>query len=161
MKIKFAAHEFLLVDATTAFDFTNDARNFVSFVGFGIVPGIREARYETPGAPRLGSRRRITKTDGTDHLEEITAFEKPTLHVSRISGLTAPLSWLVRSAEDAWRFSPASSGTRIDRVFAFELTSPLVAPIAFPLMHIFMRIAIRRDLRNVSNALRQRSASAA
>jgi hypothetical protein len=137
------------------FDFTNDAANFVSFVGFGFVPGIRSARYETEEPPRLGSRRRILKTDGTEHLEEIIAFERPVLHGSRISALSPPLSWLVRSGEDTWRFrAEGASGTAVERTFSFELTSPLAAVVAFPLLHLFMRVAVRRDLRNVDRSLR-------
>lgn len=153
MKLSFTAHRFIPAEPAGVFDYTNDAKNFVSFVGFGIVPGIREARYETEGEPRLGSRRRVMNTDGTEHIEEIVAFERPTLHVSRITGLSAPLSWLVRWAEDAWRFVPGDTGTRVDRTFTVELTSPLWSVVAFPLMHIFMRTAVNRDLRNVGNAL--------
>lgn len=154
-----ARHQFD-VPPERLFDFTNDAANFVSFTGFGIVPGIRSARYETAEPPRLGSRRRILKTDGTEHLEEIIAFERPVLHVSRITALSPPLAWLVRSGEDAWRFrSEGATRTTLDRTFSFELTSPLVAIVALPLLHLFMRIAVRRDLQNIDRFLRLTSNS--
>ena len=136
------------------FDFTTDARNFDSFDGFGPIPGIAGAAYETPGEPRLGSRRRIRKTDGTDHFEEIVLFERPGRHVSRITGIAPPFSWLVRWGEDDWRFHPAGTGTLIERTFRFELTSPLAALIAAPLLHVFMRGAVRRDLRNIETRIR-------
>lgn len=141
----------------TVFDFTNEASNFTSFVGFGIVPGIREASYETDGGPRLGSRRRVVKTDGTEHLEEIIAFERPWLHVSRIVGLAPPLGWIVQEAEDAWRFAGDNTETRVRRTFSFALRSPLWSAVAFPLMHVFLRVAISRDLRNIAAALPRRS----
>lgn len=135
MKLSLTSHRSYSADRVAVFDFTN--ANFGTFVGFGIVPGIRDARYETEGEPGLGSRRRITKTDGTEHIEEIVVFERPALHVSRIAGLSPPLSWLVREAEDGWRFTAVATGTRVDRTFTFELTSALWFPFAFPLMHLF------------------------
>ena len=138
------------------FDFTNATENFTSFTGFGPIPGIREALYETPGNPRLGSVRRIVKTDGTAHREEITVFEPPVRHVSRITGIAPPFSWLVSSGEDDWLFAADGSGTLVTRRFSFELTTPLAVLIAAPLTHVFMRIAVRRDLRNIAAALRRR-----
>lgn len=137
------------------FDFTNDAANFTSFVGFGPVPGIRKASYETAGPPRLGSTRRILKTDGTEHIEEITVFERPSRHTSRITALSPPFSWLVRSGQDDWKFVADGSGTVVERTFTFTLTYPLAALVAFPLLHLFMRMAVRRDLRNLGVAFRR------
>jgi len=160
MKVSFTVRHFFPVDRERLFDFTNNASNFVSFVGFGPVPGIRQASYETPGQPRLGSRRRILKTDGTEHLEEIVAFDPPLRHVSRVTGLSPPFSWLVLSGEDDWKFEESSGGTVVERTFAFELTSPLAAMAAFPLLHLFMRPAVRRDFRNIAKACERVSSRA-
>lgn len=154
MKLHFTLRHPFSADPERLFDFTNDARNFVSFDGFGPIPGIAGASYETPGEPRLGSRRRILKTDGTEHFEEIVLFERPARHTSRITGVSPPFSWLVRWGEDDWRFHRAGLGTLVERTFRFELTSPLAALIAAPLLHVFMRGAARRDLRNIASRIR-------
>ena len=160
MRIGFTARAAFDTTIDQLFDFTNDAANFTSFTGFGIVPGIKEAVYITPGLPALGSRRRIMKTDGTEHIEEIVAFDKPVRHSSRITGLTPPFSWLVRSGEDDWRFAPAERGTSVERRFSFELTTPLAWVIAYPLLQIFMRGAVGRDLREIQRQWSSRSSSA-
>jgi ribosome-associated toxin RatA of RatAB toxin-antitoxin module len=158
--LSFTTTHLFRVTPERLFDFTNDAPNFVSFVGFGPIPGIRKATYETVGEPRIGSKRRITKTDGTEHFEELVVFDRPRRHVSRITGLSPPFSWLVRYGEDDWKFMPSNSGTLIERTFAFELTNPLAALPAFPLLHLFMRFAVIRDLRNVERAVHGQIASA-
>ena len=150
MRIGFTARHSFDARIEHLFDFTNDAANFTSFTGFGPVPGIREASYLTAGPPALGSRRRILKTDGSEHIEEIVAFERPVRHSSRITALTPPFSWLVTSGEDDWRFGEADGRTTVERRFSFELTTPAAAVVALPLLHIFMRAAVRRDLYNIA-----------
>jgi hypothetical protein len=159
VKIRCRLRAWLGVEPEAAFDFTNRAENFRSFTGFGPIPGIREASYVTPGEPRLGSLRRIVKTDGTEHSEEITVFEPPARHTSRIRGLGPPFSWLVREGEDDWVFTPERGGTRVDRTFVFTLTSPLAAPVAQLVLHTLMRAAIRRDLANIQRAVIGRSST--
>lgn len=148
MHVKFTITRLFHVPAQRLFDFTNDAANFISFAGYGPIPGILHARYETPGPPRLGSIRRIQKTDGTEHVEEITVFERPSRHVSRITGFEAPFSWLVREGSDDWTFQGSGGLTVVERTFTFELTTVFVAPVAWVLMH-FMKEAVRRDLTNI------------
>lgn len=132
------------------FDFTNDAENFVSFTGCGPIPGIVSARYVTGGAPASGSRRTILKTDGTEHHEEIVLFDRPRRHTSRVTGFGPPFSWLVRFADDDWVFIAANDVTLVERTFVLTLTSPIAAPVAFVLLHTFMRVALRRDLENIA-----------
>lgn len=153
MKIELPLRSFVAASPERSFDFTNDAANLVSFVGYGPIPGIREAVYETPGEPTLGSRRRVSNTDGTEHAEEIVAFERPSRHTTRITGIAPPFAWLVRYGEDEWRFTERDRGTEIDRTFTFELTTPLAAPVAWLILHTLMRAAVRRDLANVARAL--------
>ena len=139
--------------ADVVFDFTNDAANFTTFAGFGPIPGIRTATYETAGEPAAGSRRRMIKTDGTEHIEEIVRLERPSRHVSKITALSPPFSWLVKSGEDDWRFIASDKGTIVERTFAFELTTPIAAVVAWPLLQLFMRPAVKRDLRNIERRL--------
>lgn len=141
---------------TEVFDFTNLAENLTSFTGYGPIPGIREARYETDGPAGLGSRRRVLKTDGSAHIEEIIVFERPRRHVSRITGITPPLSWLVGEGEDDWVFSEASGFpgcTEISRTFRFELRSLLAYPVGVVLMGVFLGRAVHRDFANLKKAL--------
>lgn len=153
MHVKFTITRLFQVPAGRVFDFTNDAANFTTFSGYGLIPAIAKARYVTPGSPRLGSVRRVLKTDDTEHVEEITVFERPTRHTSKITELAPPFSWLVREGIDDWTFrSEGPSLTVVDRTFAFELTTPLLAPIAWLLLQL-MKKAVRRDLDNIMSRL--------
>ena len=74
MRVQFTITRLFQVAAPRLFDFTNDDVNFTTFTGYGPIPGITQARYQTPGPPRLGALRRVLKTDGTEHVEEIVAI---------------------------------------------------------------------------------------
>ena len=52
-----------------------DLANWTDFKGYAVLPGIRAAEYEvrTPGV--VGSRIRVTNTDGSSHVEEIVEWE--------------------------------------------------------------------------------------
>lgn len=134
-----------------AFDHTNDAASLVSFTGYGPIPGIREAKYITPGPVGVGSRRAVAKLDGTTHLEEITDFVQDRRHATRISGLEGPIALLVRGLEDVWEFDPAGAGTRITRTFVVDART-LAVPVAMLLVP-FLRRAMRRDLANTKRAI--------
>jgi Polyketide cyclase / dehydrase and lipid transport len=152
--VKFTITRLFHAPAQRVFDFTNDDNNFTSFTGYGPIPGITRARYETPGPPRLGAIRRIEKTDGTEHREEITLFQPPTRHTSRITGLTPPFSWLVREASDDWIFRAEGKAlTVVERTFSFELTTPLAAPVAWLILQLFMKKAIARDMNHINERL--------
>ena len=133
-----------------AFDHTVDAAHLPSFVGFGPIPGIAAAEDLDPPGP--GARRRVFNVDGTSHLETFTAFERPTLHVARIHGLSRPFSWLVREIEDRWIFEPSATGTAIARRFTFTLTGPFAWLPARLLLGPFKQ-AVALHMRAVSRAL--------
>jgi hypothetical protein len=79
-------------------------------------------------------------TDGSVVREEVLAWERPSRHRYRwLDPPAFPFSLLVRSGEGDWRFAPADGGTRIEWVYTFELTSPLVSPLAAALMPVFRR----------------------
>ena len=51
-----------------------DLANWTDFTGYAVLPGIKAAVYEvrTPGV--VGSRIRVTNTDGSSHVEEIVEW---------------------------------------------------------------------------------------
>jgi Polyketide cyclase / dehydrase and lipid transport len=154
MHVNFTITRLFQVPAGRVFDFTNDANHFTTFTGYGPIPGIGKARYITPGSPRLGSVRRVLKTDDTEHVEEITCFERPTRHTSRITELAPPFSWLVKEGSDDWKFRAEGPAlTIIERTFSFELTTPIVRPLAWLVLHLWMKKAVMRDLDNIMNRL--------
>src|SRR4051812_11259609 len=51
-----------------------DLANWTAFTGYAVLPGSKAAVYEvrTPGV--VGSRTRVTNTDGSSHVEEIVEW---------------------------------------------------------------------------------------
>lgn len=139
-------------DPDRAFHHSNEAANLTSFVGFGPIPGIREAHYLDSGPIGVGSKRSILKSDGTTHVEEITAFVPGRRHVSRIAGLTGIFRIIVRDLQDVWEFTSAGgNATLVTRSFIIDVRSSMI-PVALVLVPL-LRQAIRRDLRNTRRAI--------
>jgi hypothetical protein len=146
-------HEHVEIEAPrqAVFDHTIRPENFGSFEGFGPIPGIRSATYVTHGPVGVGSRRRVLNTDGSEHSEEITHFEAPRRHNSRIFDIRPPFALIVRFLEDDWIFEDSGDRTRIQREFRID-ARPLALPIAVLLLPLLRR-AVRRDLDNIRRAL--------
>lgn len=117
------------------------------FVGYGLIPAIRAATLLGPGPLAPGQRRRIENSDGSVLTEEVLSVEQDNLHRYRIvAGLKPPFSLLVRWGESEWRFLEVERGTRIEWRYDFALTTPLVWPVAAPLIQGQFRGAMQRCL---------------
>jgi len=106
----------------------------------GVIPGVAKAEMNGGAKPATGARRSVTMTDRSTMDEEIILFERPSRHVYRWANRPAlPFSLLVRSGEGDWTFSPSGSGTRVDWLYTFELTTPLVRPLAALVLSAFQK----------------------
>jgi len=104
----------------------------------GPVAGVQTAEFFEGHSLAEGSKRRITLTDGSVLEEVILDYAPPTKHRYRWSkGLKGPFAFLVRSGTGSWDFTEVDAGTRIDWGYDFELKSPLVYPLAMPIMLLF------------------------
>jgi hypothetical protein len=123
------------------FDFAVACETFPRvLLPLGPLPGIRTAEMVGGARPEKGAHRNILLTDGNTIVEEVLVFERPARHAYRwLNRPAAPLSWLVRDGEGDWSFAPSARGTRIVWVYRFTLTSPLVAPLAWPVVRLFER----------------------
>jgi uncharacterized protein YndB with AHSA1/START domain len=120
------------------------------FKGAGPIPAITQV---TGPAPAVGVIRKIHQADGSVLEEEVLELDPPRRHAYRIvRGIKAPFSLLVRWGDGAWTFTPESEGTRIQWDYGFRLTSPLVWPVARPLM-IFMRRAMQGCLDQIKEQM--------
>jgi uncharacterized protein YndB with AHSA1/START domain len=129
----------------TVFALALDAARFpATFRGCGPIPALRRITANIPSA--VGSTRTVESSDGSIMTERITAFDAPHRHAYTLSGLRPPLAWLARGGDAEWTFASAGDGTRVSWRYAFTLTSAVAWPIAAPLLHIFMRGAMRRCL---------------
>jgi hypothetical protein len=126
------------------------------FTGFGVIPGIRAAQLEvqTPGI--VGTRFRVTNTDGSSHVEEIIEWQPDRRLKTRMHDFSAPLSHLATHFEETWEFQSVGDKTRVTRLFQLHAKSALTRPLLW-VISLFLKRAIARNLRQMSAAPRLRA----
>jgi uncharacterized protein YndB with AHSA1/START domain len=141
------------------FDFAVAPESFPRFVhALGPIPAIARVEVLDGRANEPGALRRVTMSDGSEVLEEVLALERPRRHAYRwISRPAAPLHLLVRGAEGEWCFAAAPRGTHVAWTYAFDLTTPLVWPLALATLQVF-RLWMQRALDRLPDELAARTA---
>ena len=64
-----------------------DLARWPDFRGYGVLPGIDSAEFEAKTPDVVGSRIRVTNTDGSGHVEEVVSWEPDRRLVLRMGGL--------------------------------------------------------------------------
>lgn len=122
-----------------------DLTKWRQFDGYGPLPGIKEAAFETKTAEIVGTRIRVTNRDDSTHVEEIVEWE-PTrrlrLHMHEFS---LPLSRLAMSFDEIWQFERVGDRTHVVRSFDLHPRSALTRPLLW-LLSFLLRRAIARHL---------------
>jgi uncharacterized protein YndB with AHSA1/START domain len=124
------------------------------FAGFGPVPALRRITLHPPLA--VGSTRELESSDGSRLIERVTVLEPPHRHAYSLSGIRAPLGWLVRAGHANWTFATTGSATRVRWTYDWEPAGRLVHPFAWLLLQCFMRTAMRRCLAAMQSRLSTR-----
>lgn len=134
------------------FALTLDSARFPpTFRGCGPIPGLRRIVAQAPSA--VGSTRTVESSDGSLLTERIIALDPPHHHAYTLSGLRPPLAWLARAGEADWTFAALGNSTHVSWKYVFTLTSAFAWPLAAPLLHLFMRGAMRRCLTAMAREL--------
>ena len=135
-------------------DFAVGCENFPRFLRrLGPLPGVVEVAMLDGAAPGPGVRRRVTMTDDSVLVEHVLELSRPTTHRYRWEGgPRPPFSLLVRSGEGSWAFAAAAGGTDVVWSYRFALTTPLVWPLAAPVLLAF-RAWMARGLTNLRTAM--------
>ncbi len=115
------------------------------FGGYGVLPGIEKAVYETRSADMIGSRIRVRNTDGSGHVEEIYRWTPGKEVAMKLHEFTPPLSSLASHFLEEWTLTPEGSGTRVTRSFQLYATQPVTRPLLW-LISLLFRRAIERHL---------------
>jgi hypothetical protein len=128
-----------------------DLSKWPEFNGYGPLPGIRVAEFETKTAEIVGTRIRVTNRDGSTHVEEIVEWE-PTrclrLHMHEFS---PPVSRLATSFDESWEFEPNGDKTHVVRSIEMHPKSALTRPLLW-LIALLLRRAIARHLKQMVQA---------
>jgi hypothetical protein len=125
-----------------------DISRWSSFQGYAVLPGIRTAEFEVKTPEIIGSRIRVTSTDGSSHAEEIVEWEpdrRVKLHMREFS---PPLSRLSSGFIETWEFSRIGRDTQVVRSFELHAASRVTRPLLW-LISILLRRAIARHLRKM------------
>ena len=129
--------------AEDVFDMTARLDGFSRFLhAFGPIPAVKGAIIEGGGEPATGAKRLVSMSDGSVMVEDILELTRPHTHRYKWSkGPKPPFSWLVKSGEGTWTFTPepGGAGTRVDWSYTFELTSRAASPLAAVVIAIFRR----------------------
>lgn len=127
-----------------------DVEQWSEFDGYGIVPGIRSARYERRTDAMEGSRVRVENRDGSRHVEEIVHWELPHRIVMRLAEFSPPLRWLAEQFQEEWRFEGRAEGTWVRRTFTLHPRGGASWGVLWIISH-FLRRAILRHLRELGS----------
>jgi hypothetical protein len=122
-----------------------DLAKWSEFKGYGVLPGIKAAEFEvrTPGV--VGTRFRVTGTDGSSHVEEIVQWEPNRRVRLDMTDFSPPLSRLATRFEEAWEFERLGDTTRVVRSFKLHPKSLLARPLLW-LISFLLKRAIARHL---------------
>ncbi|MCZ2342654.1 MAG: SRPBCC family protein [Bacteroidales bacterium] len=122
-----------------------DLTKWSQFNGYGPLPGIREAEFETRTDEIIGTRIRVTNRDGSTHVEEIVEWE-PTrrlrLHMHEFS---PPVSRLATAFDETWDFERDGDRTHVVRFIEMHSKSALTRPLLW-LISFLLKRAIARHL---------------
>ena len=146
--ITFACEESLGLLHEQIAEQTLDISQWSSIQTHAVLPGISNAEFEVKTPQIVGSRFRVTSTDGSSHVEEIVKWEpdrQVRLHMREFS---PPLSRLATGFYETWEFSRIGRDTRVSRSFELHATSRLSRPLLW-LISFLLKKAIARHLRQM------------
>lgn len=126
-----------------------DLSKWPEFTGYGPLPGIKRAEFETRTAEIVGTRIRATNRDGSTHVEEIVEWEpsrRLRLHMSEFS---PPVSRLAKAFDEMWDFEREGDRTKVIRSFEMHPKSALTRPLLW-LISWLLRRAIARHLEQMA-----------
>ena len=128
-----------------------DLARWPEFEGYGPLPGIESAEFETRTPQVTGTRIRVKNRDGSTHVEEITEWDPQRRIKLVMTGFAPPLSRLAKSFEETWLFTPTEQGTQVTRRFELHPTSALTRPLLWLIARLMKR-AVERHLRQMQGA---------
>lgn len=121
------------------------------FTGFGLLPGIKEAKYETRTAEMVGSRIAVCNLDGSTHTEEIYKWN-PSKEVGlKLMEFSAPLNRIATHFLEVWEFNAMEGGTMVKRSFELYAKSWASRPFLWIISLLFRR-AIKYHLALIAHS---------
>lgn len=125
--------------------------NWKDFTGYGPVPGIESAHFETRTPEIVGSRIRVVDVGGTTHREEIVEWNPARRLRLRFDDFSPPLCYLADHFEETFEFESQGDSTRVTRSMLLEPRIFLAWPILW-FLSFFIEAALARHLSDIQQA---------
>jgi hypothetical protein len=119
-----------------------DIANWTGFTGYGPMPGIKAAAFETRTPGVVGTRIRVTNTDGSSHVEEIVEWEPDRRLRLDMKNFSPPLSRLATGLMETWEFERINNGTRVVRSFEMYPKSLITRPVLWLISFLLKRAIV-------------------
>lgn len=128
-----------------------DVAKWTDFTGYGPLPGIREAVFEVRTPAVVGTRIRVTNTDGSSHVEEIAEWEPDRRLRFDMKDFSPPVSRLATGFVETWEFERLGTSTRVTRSFELHAKSAFTRPVLW-LISFLLKRAVARHLGRMRRA---------
>lgn len=125
-----------------------DLDNWSDFKGYGPLPGVKVAEYEVRAPEVIGSRFKVTNTDGSSHVEEIVEWQPDRRLTLRMQAFSPPVSRLATHFDETWEFERHGSETKVIRSLYMYARSALTRPLLW-MISLLLKKAIARHLRQM------------
>lgn len=125
-----------------------DVAKWPGFRGYGPIPGIKSAEFETRTPNIVGARIRVVNSDGSSHVEEIVEWQPDRRLRLCMGHFSKPLSHLATGFVETWDFERQGNYTIVLRSFEFNAKSLLAKPVLW-FLAFFLRRAIARHLQEL------------
>jgi hypothetical protein len=123
--------------------------NWTTFQGYGPLPGIKAAEFELRTPEVIGSRIRVQNTDGSSHVEEITAWQPEHRIALKMQEFSAPFSIFATSIDEIWELEQVGGSTKVIRSLELHARSVWTKPILW-LISFLLKRAIDRHLQQMA-----------
>ncbi len=131
-----------------------DLAKWTGFTGYGPMPGIKAAAFDTRTPGVVGTRIKVTNTDGSSHLEEIVEWEPERRLRLDMKDFSPSLSRLATGFVETWEFERLGDGTRVTRSFEMHAKSAFTRPVLW-LISFLLKRAVARHLSQMRRATGQ------
>lgn len=125
-----------------------DLSKWPDFHGYGPIPGIKTAVFDTQTPAVIGTRIRVTNLDGSSHVEEVVEWQPERRVRLEFKEFSPPLSRLATSFEEIWEFQRVENQTKVTRSFRLHAKSMLARCLLWMISFLLKR-AIARHLQEM------------
>ncbi|MCA9235797.1 MAG: SRPBCC family protein [Planctomycetales bacterium] len=125
-----------------------DLTRWPEFRGYGPLPGVKVAAFETRTADVVGSRIRVANDDGSSHVEEITVWQPERLLQLRLQEFSPPLCRFADQFVETWELQGDGPGTHVTRRFELHVKSRAAKPVVW-LIGCLLKRAVARHMRQL------------